>query len=521
LCKPHLQEIGAAGEMEGAGLWGTAGTLRQQVGEICRGEHLRDPGVLQRPGPGLRRREVTPGPDRADVMGRLEAPLLQRAIRRLRLGGAREQASAARRSAGVFPLLQERFGVSGRVAILAPVVLSRMASHAGVPQRDTQTIGGGCAREGWAGIVGRNRRALGCEGQTTRPGGTPLGHGGASKRRQREGAQRRPFLVPSRGGGGPGFAGPTPSGHRRQPRPRGRMAGVKVGDLQAREARLFALAYASFHAALFSALAPMAWGQGNAGVGGQVARRGREPGGFASRALEPGGLQGLDPHWGGHAATALPGVLMTGQAVRQGLGDGACHRPPTAGAQDHDQDAQPSWCWPHRDGATQAPSALGPRAGGPGQGEHGGLPSGADGASRRFAQGRAAGQALLTQALADLGSRRGLALQPRDHRRCARIAWAGGRSWRAGAEGFLGQPGGHRARIEPQCLRTLRGVPPLGRMPLFARTAAGRVDHDPTAQRRANTAFRSTGASSAAPVEALGVAPWGSASRAKTWESGG
>jgi len=42
LFKPHLQEIGAAGEMEGAGLWGKAGALLQQVGDIFRGERLID-----------------------------------------------------------------------------------------------------------------------------------------------------------------------------------------------------------------------------------------------------------------------------------------------------------------------------------------------------------------------------------------------------------------------------------------------------------------------------------------------
>ena len=113
LFKPHLQEIGATGEMEGAGLRGKAGTLLHQVGDIFRGECLIDKGVLHRPGHGLRRVDVTQGHDFTHVMVRIQAPLLELAIIRLRLGGEGEKTPEELMIAGFFPLLQQRFGVIG------------------------------------------------------------------------------------------------------------------------------------------------------------------------------------------------------------------------------------------------------------------------------------------------------------------------------------------------------------------------------------------------------------------------
>src|SRR5262249_62118727 len=84
-----------------------------------------------------------------------------------------------------------------------------------------------------------------------------------------------------------------------------------------------------------------------------------------------------------------------------------------------------------------------------------------------------------------------------------------------GPEVLLGQPVGHRAGIEGQCLGNLRGVQPLALVEVFDLAEAVIVNHDNTSQMRANTALMSTGSSSAAPGEALGVAPRGAASRAK------
>src|SRR6266446_9041507 len=103
-------------------------------------------------------------------MVRIEAPLLQLAVIRLRLGGEREKAPEELLIAGFFPLLQERFGVIGIFDILEPVVLSRMASHEGVPSIHTQTIGVGFERQDLASIVGRDRITVGLEGSGVKVG---------------------------------------------------------------------------------------------------------------------------------------------------------------------------------------------------------------------------------------------------------------------------------------------------------------------------------------------------------------
>ena len=131
--EPDLQEVVAAGEMEGAGLRGEAGTLLQQVGDIFRGEGLVDKGILHRPGHGLRGVDVTQGHDFAHVMVRIEAPLLQLEVIRLRPRREREKAPEELVIAGFFPLLQERLGVIGIFDIVEPVVLSRMASNERCP----------------------------------------------------------------------------------------------------------------------------------------------------------------------------------------------------------------------------------------------------------------------------------------------------------------------------------------------------------------------------------------------------
>ena len=78
----------------------------------------------------------------------------------------------------------------------------------------------------------------------------------------------------------------------------------------------------------------------------------------------------------GNAAKELKGVLMAGQEVFHGLGDGELDIQHAAVAQDHDKEAQPALRLPHRDRAERAPIDLGTLAGGKGQREKGGLPPG-------------------------------------------------------------------------------------------------------------------------------------------------
>jgi hypothetical protein len=171
----------------------------------------------------------------------------------------------------------------------------------------------------------------------------------------------------------------------------------------------------------------------------------------------------------------------------------------------------------HGDGAERSPSDLRTLAGGKGEREKGGRAVGFDRAPLGFDQRLVAVKAVLAEALEHLGSRIRIALQQPDKRRFARIELTGALPRLAGAAVFGGQPGGHRRGIEGDCLRTLRGVQALGRMEVLELTETGRVDHDHTSQRRANTAWRSTGSSSAATGVALGGASLGPGSRAKSW----
>jgi len=132
----------------------------------------------------------------------------------------------------------------------------------------------------------------------------------------------------------------------------------------------------------------------------------------------------------------------------------------------------------------------------------------------------AAGKAVLTQALEDRRGGLGRAFQETDTLRFERIEGAGVQPGLARVAVVLGQPGGARAALEGDGLGDLRGVQALLCMHVFALAEAVVVEPANPFQRRANPVFRSTGASSAAPGEALGVAPLGAASRAKTGESG-
>ena len=259
--------------------------------------------------------------------------------------------------------------------------------------------------------------------------------------------------------------------------PGGGIAGAQVGDLQAGEAMLFDRAHAVFHPAFCLPLADIARGNGQAAVVSQVEGRGIAHRRFASGALEDGGCEVIDHDGVGDATKKLPGVVMAGQNVRHGLGDGACHVQHAAVAPDHAKAAQLPVRLPDRDGATRAPVDLGARARGTGQREKGGVPPGAHRAPIRRDQRVAAVTAGLAQALENLGGRRRLALQQADHLWCERIACAWARPGLAWPEVCLGKPVGHRLESEGQGLRHLRGAQSLVRMEVLDVAEACRIHH--------------------------------------------
>ena len=76
--------------------------------------------------------------------------------------------------AGLFPLLQQWLGVIGVFHILEPIVPAGMAGNEFVAQIDTQAVWVGFERQGVAGIVSRDRVAVGLQGNTKLPGGSDL-----------------------------------------------------------------------------------------------------------------------------------------------------------------------------------------------------------------------------------------------------------------------------------------------------------------------------------------------------------
>ena len=208
---------------------------------------------------------------------------------------------------------------------------------------------------------------------------------------------------------------------------------------------------------------------------------------------------------------------MAGKEVFHGLGDGELDVQQATVAQDHDKEAQLAMCLSHGDGAEGAPIHLGTLAGSKGQREKGRLPPGAHRAHIGFDQLIAAVKAVLTQALEDLRRRIGMPFQQTDNVWFEGIEPARVRPGFARAKVVLGQPVGHRAAIQGDGLRNLRGVQAVVGMQVLDLAETVIIDHDNASQMRANTALRSTGASSAATGEARKGAALGAVSRAKTW----
>ena len=244
---------------------------------------------------------------------------------------------------------------------------------------------------------------------------------------------------------------------------------------------------------------------------------GIEHGGVAHGALEDGRFEVVDHDFARNATKEIKGMLVASEEVFHGLGDGELDVQHATVAQDHDKKTQLAVRLAHRDRAEGPPIHLGTLAGGKGQREKGSLPPGAHRAHIGFDQLIATVKAVLAQALEDLRGRIGMAFQQTDNVRFERIEFASVRPGSARVKVFLGQPVGHRAAIQGDGLRDLRGVQAVVGLEVFDLAETMIIDHDNASQIRANTALMSTGSSSAATGEALLGASMGSVSRAKTW----
>ena len=137
------------------------------------------------------------------------------------------------------------------------------------------------------------------------------------------------------------------------------MRALKSGDVETSEEILFHIAHAVFHAAFFIALADIARGNGKAVVRGKVQVFGIEHGGFAHGALEDGGFEVVDHDFVRNAPKELKGVLVAGEKVFHGLGDGELDVQHAAVAQDHDKETQLAAAFVPRGRSRRSPNRPG------------------------------------------------------------------------------------------------------------------------------------------------------------------
>jgi hypothetical protein len=427
---------------------------------------------------------------------------------------------------GFLAWLQPGLRVIRLVASAVAVGPAGMPGKERLTPRETQAIRRGLHGQGVTSLRRRDGRARGLAGHTPWARGPHLGHGGQSERRQWHGPHRGPLGLPSPGRWRAGLAVHTPRGDGLAPVPGRGREGAEGGELETREDRRVALPHAVFDPAFFLALANLTRGHRHAVVRGTVGGWGMEHGGRASRTLEDGGGARIDQDVLRKAPQAVQGLWRTGQAVCQGVRDGARDGQHATGAQAHAPEAPLAVRVPDGDRTTRTPIPLGPCAGGQGEGEKGRLPAGADRAAGGFDEGLAAGKAPRAPALEDWRRRRGRPFQPPPHVRFDRLEWTHVRSGFARATGVLGQPGGHCAALQRDCLRALGGVEALARVEVCELTATVIIDQDHPSPRRAHTALTSTGSSSATLAAACAGASRragvsrGAASRAHPWESG-
>jgi hypothetical protein len=196
LCEPHLEPIGAAGELEGARLRGEASAWRQQGGAGGRGEGRVDKGILHGPGHGLRGLALTEGAAFAAVMRGIEAPLFECEVIRLGPWRAREKSHEALVLAGFLALLAPRLRGIGVFHVLAPLVAAGMAGNERVVALDAEPVRRRFAREGGASLRGGDGIVVGVEGNAPWPGGADLRHRGDGAGRPRQRAQAWAFGGP-------------------------------------------------------------------------------------------------------------------------------------------------------------------------------------------------------------------------------------------------------------------------------------------------------------------------------------
>jgi hypothetical protein len=206
----------------------------------------------------------------------------------------------------------------------------------------------------------------------------------------------------------------------------------------------------SSHPTLLVSLALVAGDDSEAGMAGEIQIVGIEQRGGSGQAPQHRRLQVVH-----HDLKEGKGVLVAGEELLHGLGEGELHIPHAAVAEHHDKERQLAAGFAHGHRAVVAPVDLGALAGGEGQGQEGRGPAWTHRAHVILHDGVAPLEAVLAQALEDLLGAVGVGLQPLADVGFAGIELACARCGLAWAKARLGNPLGHRAPIQAQGLSDL------------------------------------------------------------------
>ena len=166
--------------------------------------------------------------------------------------------------------------------------------------------------------------------------------------------------------------------------------------------------------------------------------------------FEHGTFEIIDHDFLGNRPEGLEGILMTGQEMLHGLGDGKLKVHHAAVAQDHDKETEPAAGITDGNGAIRAPVDLGALAWSKGQFEEGRCAPGADFAHIVFEDGIATLEPFLPDALEDLDGGVRMGLQHLQDGAFEGIEFAGPFCGFPGHKPMLCKPPGDGAGIEFQ-----------------------------------------------------------------------
>ena len=150
------------------------------------------------------------------------------------------------------------------------------------------------------------------------------------------------FLLEQLDGLFSGFAVDADVGDFIQPDCGGGIDGVEVREVEAGEEIFLHIPDSVFHPSFFVSFADVTRGDGETVGVGKVEIGGVEDGRLPGDTSENRGLQIVDHDLSGNRAEVIKGVLMTGEEVLHGLGDGEFEIHHAAVAEHHDEEAESS-----------------------------------------------------------------------------------------------------------------------------------------------------------------------------------